>query len=155
MTTEQIESIITELELHEEFFVWQMREATESMNNDTRLAGFYESNILESLDEDTEKVFALMEHTGEHYEDCLSDYESENYLVLTDDEADEATEEYYIAYVNDIVLTEIPAYYRQYFDIDACVSYYSQDGRGYALNRCNGDEYQETINGTDYFIYQQ
>ena len=151
MTSEQIESIIEYKDLSAEFFTWQIGNCDESIDEEDRFTKFYEEEILTNCIEDDEKVFALMEHTGETYEEAESVIDS-NYRVLTDEEADKTLNKYLEEYVEDNVLYQIPIDLRVYFNTQAWIEDNNSD-RGTWLNYVNGEEYTETINGTTYYIY--
>lgn len=149
MTSEQIESIIDSLDLSAEYFTWQVCNCDESMDEDCRLKQFYTDTILVNCCEDA--VLALMEHTGLNYDEAESAIDSE-YKVLTDDEADSMLDGYLEQYVEDTVLCEIPTHLHKYFNTQAWIKDNNSD-RGFWLNTVNGEEYEETINGTTYYIY--
>lgn len=149
MTSEQIESIIESMNLSAEYFTWQVRNCDESMDEDCRFKQFYIDVILVNCCEDT--VLALMEHTGLNYDEAESAIDSE-YKVLTEDEADSMLDRYLEQYVEDNVLYQIPVHLQQYFDTQAWIEDNNSD-RGFWLNSVNGEEYEETINGTTYYIY--
>lgn len=151
MTSEQIESIIEYKDISAEFFTWQIGNCDESMDKESRIIEFYKEEILTNCIEYDEKVFALMEHTGETYEEAESAIDS-NYRVLTDEEADETLSKYLEQYVEDNVLFQIPVHLQEYFDTQAWIEDNNSD-RGTWLNYVNGEEYEETINGTTYYIY--
>ena len=64
MYSNQIQSIIDYKDITKEFFIFQMEDCDESMDEDARLFSFYENVILDNVNEDEEKILALMEHTG-------------------------------------------------------------------------------------------
>lgn len=75
------------------------------------------------------------------------------YLVLTDDEADEMWDERLENYIDDCM--EIPESLKYYFDRDKWKRDARIDGRGPALSSYNGDEYDiDTEEGT-FYIYRQ
>lgn len=150
MTTEQINSIIASHELGNEYFVWQMQ-CAEDMDSDERLEAFFKE---QNFNEEDEKVFALMEYTGDNWEEAETDYDSDNYKVLTDDEADDLLDKRLDEYIDDNILCTIDSAYHMYFDRDAWKTD-NEDDRGAWLNYRNGSEEEETINETTYYIYQQ
>ena len=150
MTYEQILSLILgigETESFVEFLKEESRlntfEATKDWLNDTTL-----------LDEDTTKIVALMEHTKEEYEECKSYYEDKDYLVLTDDEANEAWEESLNNYLEECVLAELPDNIRNYFDDEKWITDAKYDGRGHILSPYNGEETEININKETFYIYR-
>lgn len=89
----QIQSIIDYKELTKEFFIFQMEDCNEYMDEEVRLFSFYENVILDNVNEDEEKILALMEHTGDKYSECETYISLDNYRVYTDREADDALDE--------------------------------------------------------------
>lgn len=82
--------------------------------------------------------------------------DNEDFIVLTDAEADEAVDNYLDDYIDDVIMSEIPEIYHGYFDGEA----FKQDailgdGRGHFLAGWDGIEHEETWDGETYFIYQQ
>ena len=78
-------------------------------------------------------------------------YGSQEYLVVDDDEADEAWEKSIENYIDDVVMGEIPKCYQNYFDSDAFMSDCKQDGRGHELSTYDGDEDESE----GYYIYRR
>lgn len=153
MYTCQIQSIIDYKELAQEFFVYQMENCDESMDEDTRLLSFYENIILEEVDQDQEKILALMEHTSDEYSECESHIDLDRYRVYTDEEANDALNNALDEYCEDNILSQIPDYLQQYFDIEEWKDDNNSD-RGFYLGYSDGDEHEEIINGNAYYIYK-
>ena len=153
MYTYQIQSIIDYKDLTKEFFVFQMEDCDESMDEDARLLNFYENVILDDVNEDEEKILALMEHTGDEYSECDSYIDLNRYRVYTDREANDALDEALDEYCEEHILSQIPDYLQQYFDDEEWKSDNSSD-RGSYLGQSDGDEHEETINGNTYYIYK-
>lgn len=156
MTEDQIQSIITALDQDTEYFVWQVNNATPDMTDDIRAQAYYESVLVEDVingDEDYEKIIALMEHTGDNWDEAESVIDS-GFKVFTDEEADAEFTKYKDNYLNDVVLSQIPTEYHTYFDSEQFIDD-NLDDRGSALNRYDGCEDSQTINGTVYYIYKQ
>jgi hypothetical protein len=65
------------------------------------------------------------------------------YLVLTDEEADDAWDESLDNYIEEAVLHEIPERYRAYFDSDSFKEDCKIDGRGQSLSPYDGEENYE------------
>ncbi len=151
MTNEQINSIILAYDLGQDYFVWQMSEADKTMHEDQRLEAFLSE---QTFDEDAERVFALMEHTGDNWDEAESDFDSDTYKILTDDEADTLLDKRLEQYIDDCVLCNIDDVYHQYFNRDEWKSDNNGD-RGTWLNYSDGSEHEETINETTYYIYKQ
>ena len=155
MTSDQIQSIIESFKLSAEYFIWQGENATPDMNDDTRLQLYYESIILPDIiyvDEDYEKVLALMQHTGDNWDDADSAI-GEDYKVFTDDEAQKEFEDRIESSIDNI-LDQIPKHLRNYFDTESYIEDNFND-RGTELSYYDGCEYTESVNGTTYYIYRQ
>lgn len=80
---------------------------------------------------------------------------SREYLVVTDEEADNLWEEDLDHYLEECVYAELQENLKNYFDDEAWKSDARQDGRAYSLNRYDGSEYSEEVEGTIYYIYRQ
>jgi len=87
------------------------------------------------------------------YDDCIYEYAGQEYLVCTDDEADEKQDEELENYIDECL--EIPDNIERYFDREAWKSDARNDGRGHCLNRYDGCEDSEEVNGETYYIYRQ
>ena len=90
MYSNQIQSIIDYKDTAKEFFVFQVDDCDESRDEDSRLLSFYENVILDDVDQDEEKILALMEHTVEEYSECETHLDLDRYRVYTDEEANDA-----------------------------------------------------------------
>lgn len=127
----------------------------------------YES--VEDIDEDNKPFLNWLQENAtlledeiqqSAYDENLFEYGSEEYLVVTDEEADELWNEDLENYIDECILHELPERYRQYFDREAWKSDAKYDGRGHSLNRYDGNEYEEIVyNGygekKNYYIYRQ
>lgn len=152
MKPEQIYSIIEAKDQQSEFLE-NLDLADNSFTLHTALQEFYESYILHEVDSDEEKILALMEHTGDNWDECESAIDKSNYLVLDDDEADEKFDERLNQYLDDNVLPQLEPIAQQYFDRDAWKEDNKSD-RGAWLNSWDGNEDYEVINSTTYYIYR-
>ena len=142
LSNEQVLSIATDILFLDDFLLATLESATGT----DWLVGF-----AKELHEDDLKSIALMMHTGEIYEDLSTD----NYKVLTDDEADDAIYQYTQNYYNDIIEPEIPEYLRRYFDEDLWISDYIADVyRGNALS-ADGHEHEYRLLGQIFYIYEE
>lgn len=109
------------------------------------------------------KKRALAQHLGvkakeiikSKYDDNIFEYESEEYLVVTDDEADDLWEAELDHYLEEIIYPELSGNLAQYFDDEKWKHDARFDGRGHALNRYDASEDSEDIDGVEYFIYRQ
>lgn len=104
--------------------------------------------------EDNDLSFAdWLENNAEEIE--VEDYdENGDYLVYTDDEADEAWGKELDNYIEECILPEIPERYRFYFDDEKWKRDAKYDGRGHSLARYDGNERTQDVNGTTYYIYR-
>lgn len=82
------------------------------------------------------------------------EYGKREYLVLTDDEADEKWDEELDRYIEDCL--DIPENLRFYFDDEKWKSDAKMDGRGHALSGYDGNENEVTdeLSGDVYYIYR-
>ena len=104
---------------------------------------------------------ALAQHLGcyakevnvSSYDDNVFEYGREEYLVITDDEAERLWDEDLDNYIDDCL--EIPEAIRPYFDEEKWKNDARTDGRGHSLNRYDGNEIEIKVSNTQYFIYRQ
>ena len=89
------------------------------------------------------------------YNDNIIKYYSEEYEILTDEEADERWEEELQYYIDEYILSEIPKFCQRYFDEEAWKRDARFDGRGHSISHYDGCENEEKVNGTWYYIYRQ
>jgi hypothetical protein len=82
------------------------------------------------------------------YDDFVLSYGREDYLVLTDSDADDRWDESLDSYIDGCM--EIPEHIMPYFDREAWKSDARHDGRGHCLASYDGDEHESR----DYFIYR-
>ena len=130
--------------LSHEWFIYQGTE-------DGTIYDFYEEHIRPDLDD---RVLALTIEKGIYYSEAVDLIDSEEYWVLTDDEADEKAE-LEAQYFLENALSEVPNYLHRYFDDDKYISAQIQD-RGYVLNLYNGSEDSITLdNGSVFYIYRR
>lgn len=73
------------------------------------------------------------------------------YLVVTDEEADELWDEELEQYIDDCIIPEVPEPYQGYFDREGWKEAARVDGRGHNLSRYDGTEVEVTIyDGEEY-----
>lgn len=113
----------------------------------------------------TERAVSIMEYLGlnqwEFLEQVIDDdkiftYGREEYLVLTDDEADERFEDELETYIEDCIWPEIPNYLREYFDKERWKEDARCDGRGRSLAHHDGEEndWYSDYCSERYYIYR-
>lgn len=81
-------------------------------------------------------------------------YYNEDYYVLTDSEADDMEDDSLDNYINECIMPEIPEHLQNYFDEVAWKRDARMDGRGHIISSYDGAEYEETVEGTTYYIYR-
>ena len=117
------------------------------------LNDFVEPDKVQALSQHLETHFSTIEETT--YNDNIFEAEGSEWLVVTDEEADDLWEESLDSYLEDCVYPELPDNMQNYFDDEKWKQDAKIDGRGHSLNRYDGSEYSEKVNDTYYFIYQQ
>ena len=146
LTDDQIQDLIDQ-EYGPQFFVWRM----DPTNDPEDLSAFFDECIMSDLDE---RVLALMVEDDLYYSDAEKAISNDDWLVLTDNEADKLPEECAESYTDE-ALQEIPDHLQRYFDADLYCSDVLNDGRGHLLAHYDGDEREQTINGTTYYLYRR
>lgn len=108
-----------------------------------------------------EEGYTLLEDKIEqsYYDDSEFSYGKQEYLVLTDDEADDRAYDYAYSVWEECYLTnEIRkqlGFLADYIDLEqATIDAISIDGRGHSLAGYDGHENYEEINGKTYYIYR-
>lgn len=154
------------------------------IENDTAYCGSYMEELQKHQHEQSELTFEqwCSENLTE-VEPYDEDNYNNDYFVLTDEEADEKAKEYildslwafnasFIAYHTDLDEEVIQAIHdngkcesnndtihnliKKLGDLDDFVSdAISVDGRGHFLSSYDGNENEETVNGTTFYIYRQ
>ena len=76
------------------------------------------------------------------------------YLVLTDEEADELLDDQLDSLLEDCVLCNIDEALHCYFDKDDWKDDAKADGRGHHLASYDSDELEEDVDGETYYIYR-
>ena len=131
--------------LSHEWFIYQGTE-------DGTIFDFYAEFIRNDLDD---QYLALAIYNDIYYFEAVDLIDSEEYWVLTDDEADEKAELAAQYYLED-ALSQIPHNLQQYFDDDKYISNCISDGRGYLLDTYNGYEDSITLdNDSVFYIYRR
>ena len=146
LTNDQIQDLIDQ-EYGPQFFIWRM----DHTNNPEDLSAFFDECIVSDLDE---RVLALMVEDDLYYSDAESAISNDDWLVLTDDEADKLASEQADIYVND-ALRDIPDHLQRYFNAELYRSDTLYDGRGPLLAYWDSYERDQTINGTTYYLYRR
>lgn len=145
ISEEQINDLIESDEAYSKaYFIWQMDK------ENTNLEQFYIEEIKPNLDD---RVIALMQHTGDMFSDCEYAISKREWLVLTDDEANEAVANYAQTSLDDLLYGTNDVI-KHYFNSEEYIEdYISDSDRGSILASQDGCEYEETINGITYYLY--
>ena len=131
--------------LSHEWFIYQGTE-------DGTIFDFYAEFIRDNLED---QYLALTIYNDIDYSEAVDLIDSEEYWVLTDDEAD-AKAELEAQYHLEDALDQIPLNLQQYFDDDKYISNYISNDRGYLLDTYNGSEGSITLdNGSVFYIYRR
>ena len=119
-----------------------------------------------NVDEDTteeeqeeQRAEAIKEITDEldsitNSYDNMFRYYNEDYYVLTDEEADDMEDRQLDNWIEDCIMPELPKHLQCYFDEVAWKRDARMDGRGHIISSYDGCEYEETVEGTTYYIYR-
>ena len=81
-------------------------------------------------------------------------FNEKEYLVLTDDEANDLWDEYLDNYLEDCIYPDLPEKLKHYFDSDMWKRDAKMDGRGHSLSGYDGEEHSVTISNEEFFIYR-
>ena len=131
--------------LSHEWFIYQGTE-------DGTIFDFYAEFIRNDLED---RYLALAIYKDIYYSEAVDLIDSEEYWVLTDDEADEKAELEAQYYLED-ALSLIPFHLQQYFNDSQYISDYISDGRGYLLDTYNRSENSITLdNDSVFYIYRR
>ena len=146
MNEEQILNYIEDDDkLSHEWFIYQGTE-------DGTIFDFYAEFIRNDLYDD---YLALAINNDIYYSEAVDLIDSEEYWVLTDDEADEKAE-LEVRYFLEEALSQVPEHLHRYFDDDKYISDCIADGRGYLLDTYNGSEDSITLdNDSVFYIYRR
>jgi hypothetical protein len=105
------------------------------------------------------KSIALKQFLNEDFNNLedIEEYNENNndYLVLTDEEADDRWEESLDNYLEECIYPELTGNLQNYFDDEKWKRDASYEGRGHSLSGYDGNEYEETVQGITFYIYRQ
>ena len=131
--------------LSHEWFIYQGSE-------DGTIFDFYAEFIRDDLED---RYLALTINNDIYYSEAVDLVDSEDYWVLTDEEANEKVE-LENEYLLEDALSEVPSYLHRYFDSDQYLEDQVSNDRGYLLNHYNGSEDSITLdNGSVFYIYRR
>lgn len=157
LTPAQEKKIALMQHLNEDFFIIESEdgEVTIYEGNEEEQRELFREDIegTEEAEIDANfEIFCINNCTEvEEYDE--DDYNND-YLVLTDDEADEKWEESLDSYLEECIYPELQGNLSNYFDDDKWKRDARYDGRGHSLSLYDGNENEENVNGTTYFIYR-
>jgi hypothetical protein len=115
------------------------------------------------MDEQDDRITAFAQYEEIGYEDAemaqniynekLFEVGRREYLVVTDEEADELWDAELESYLDEPGI--VPGADSPYFDRERWKSDARMDGRAHSLNRYDGGEDEVEVNGETYYIYRQ
>jgi hypothetical protein len=93
------------------------------------------------------------------YDENIFEAEGGEYLVVTDEEADELWEESLDSYLEECIYPELQGNLQNYFDDEKWKSDARYDGRGHSLSGYDGNENKETVtdkngNSETFYIFR-
>ena len=108
------------------------------------------SDLADELCYTVDQIKEIEEITGEitevetytNYDMTVISAEDGEYMVGTDEEADEAWDQSLDSYLEDCIYPELPESVRNYFDDDKWKSDAKYDGRGHSLSSYDGNEHE-------------
>lgn len=92
--------------------------------------------------------------TQSSYDENTFSYGTEEYLICTNDEADELWEAILDNYLEECIYSELIGNLKNYFDDKAWKRDAKYDGRGHSLSGYDGNENEETISEETFYIYR-
>jgi hypothetical protein len=157
LTTEQLKAIALKQFLGDDIFVLYTEnevliyegteeEAREQFEAD--IEGTEEANIDANFEIFCSNNLTEVEEYNEN------DFDND-YLVLTDEEADEKWEESLDNYLEECIYPELEGNLKNYFDDEKWKRDARYDGRGHSLSGYDGNENEETVEGITFYIYRQ
>ena len=100
------------------------------------------------------QLLSISKDEVKYNEDNEFEANDKEYLILTDEEADEEWDLALENYLEEIIYAEIPSSVRCYFDEDRWKEDAKGDGRGCSIASYDGIEHEEEVNNTTYYIYR-
>ena len=147
MNEEQMKDII-ENSYAREWFVWCM----DKDNDYEDIESFFDEEcIIDSLDHPT---VALMIEEGMMYDEAESAIENDEWKVLEEYEASSLAREY-AEYMAENARNEIVQHLQPYFNEQDYIEDLLVDGEGYLLAPYDGEERDQVVEGTTYYLYRQ
>lgn len=88
------------------------------------------------------------------YDEKILEVGNDEYLIVTDQEADDIWDERLESYIDECILPDIPEHARNYFDNESWKVDAQMDGRGHAISSYDGCEYDIEIDGEILYIFR-
>lgn len=157
LSVELVKALALRIHLGDPFFLLECEDgetiAYEGTEEDAREQ--FEADIEGTEEVDIDLNFAIFcQNNLTQIEEYDEDNYDNNYMVLTDEEADEKWEESLNSYLDDCIYPELPDNMKNYFDDEKWKRDARYDGRGHSLSSYDGNENEETIGDTTCYIYR-
>jgi hypothetical protein len=149
LNTNQLKSIALKQFLNEDFFIINGKAYDGTMQS-AEEAHYEWEHETSQFDSSFEEFCAEQLTQIEEYNEYKNDY-----LVLTDEEADERWEESLDNYLQECIYPELTGNLQNYFDDEKWKRDARYDGRGHSLSGYDGNENEETVQGITFYIYRQ
>ena len=107
----------------------------------------------EEKEEAIQNIIDELDSITNDYDNTYS-YGNKEFLVLTDEEADEEEDRQLDNYLEECIYPELPENMRYYFDDEKWKRDAKMDGRGHIISMYDGCEHNEDVNDTTYYIYR-
>ena len=101
------------------------------------------------------KAISLAFNDSDNYYKYGGATNSHMYLVADDETCDELWDADLDSYIEECILDELPDHLRFYFDEECWKRDAKFDGRAHSLARYDGNEYCETVDNQEFWIYRQ
>ena len=145
MTTNLRRALALKQFLNEDFFIFEDKAYEGTLDEAEELFSHMDGDI--TFEDFLGRTFVEVEEIdGDDYRN--------DYLVLTDSEADKKWEEALDSYLEECVYDTIPDWIKGYFDEEAWKRDARMDGRGHSLATYDGHEHYETIENEEFYIYK-
>jgi len=151
LSDDSIDQIYESLDLSCYHFTW-------SIINKGSKGDFVLEYIHQELLQDSSltRCLALVLWDSMDWNDAVTAYNDEDYLVLTTEEVDDEMLESAQSYLYEVVLPEIPEYLHYYFNEDTYIKDYINDTvPGEVIADHDGAEHSVDVDGTTYYIYRK
>jgi len=154
LSKQQIYSIAEGTDQTTELLEYLVETGTDSIDSNFTTWFEYELNDC-TFDEDDEMIIALMTQEDLDYAEAETFIKDEDWLVLTDDEAEDKWDDNLDNDLDELILSQIPAHLQFYFDSDAWIrdTKIGAD-RGNSIATYDGEELEQEVNDTIYFLYR-